>query len=41
MLIDNAMLVFIGKNPEIMINRYIRARMKLGKWHELRKSEEI
>ncbi len=40
-MIKNAMLVFIGKNPKRMINRYVRARMKLGKWHELKKGEEI
>ncbi len=37
----NAAIVFMGKNPERMIKRYIIARKRLGKWHELKKSEEI
>jgi hypothetical protein len=40
-MIKNATLIFIGKNPEKMLKRYVIARMKLGKWHEHKKSEEI
>jgi len=40
-MIPNATLVFIGKKPERILKRYVKMRKRLGKWHELKKSEEI
>jgi hypothetical protein len=40
-MIQNATLVFLGKNPERILKRYVKMRKRLGKWHQLRKSEEI
>lgn len=33
-MIENATLVFMGKNPEVIISRYIAMRKRLGKWKE-------